>query len=136
MCIRDRNEIEFTYHTPGLKVSAIVSVAGIAAYGIYLLILRKRAKDVYKRQGVHIGNGHIGVGQCLVHGGADIFRVAAAGDLRHDTAVAVSYTHLDVYKRQPKSQLTPREEKFNEMSAKLAHKIQRRMPWLPRRLNK
>ena len=38
------NEIEFTYHTPGLKVSAIVSVAGIAAYGIYLLILRKRAK--------------------------------------------------------------------------------------------
>ena len=39
-----KNEIEFTYHTPGLKVSAIVSVAGIAAYGIYLLILRKRAK--------------------------------------------------------------------------------------------
>ena len=38
------NEIEFTYHTPGLKVSAIVSVAGLAAYGIYLLILRKRAK--------------------------------------------------------------------------------------------
>ena len=38
------NEVEFTYHTPGLKVSAIVSVAGLAAYGIYLLILRKRAK--------------------------------------------------------------------------------------------
>lgn len=38
------SNIEFTYHTPGLKASAIVSVAGLAAYGIYLLILRKRAK--------------------------------------------------------------------------------------------
>ena len=38
------SDIEFTYHTPGLKASAIVSVAGIAAYGIYLLILRKKRK--------------------------------------------------------------------------------------------
>ena len=47
--------------------------------------------DQSRRKGhghsVHIGNGHIGVGQRLVNGGADIFRVAAAGDLRHDTAV-------------------------------------------------
>jgi len=47
------------------------------------------------------------------------------------------YFDVDTFKKDPpKSQLTPREEKFNEMSAKLAHKIQRRMPWLPRRLNK
>ena len=37
------NEIEFTYHTPGLKVSACVSAAAIAVYGVYLLgIMRKR----------------------------------------------------------------------------------------------
>ena len=37
------NEIEFTYHTPGLKVSACVSAAAIAVYGVYLLwIIRKR----------------------------------------------------------------------------------------------
>ena len=36
---------------------------------------------------VHIGNGHIGVGQRLVNGGADIFRMAAAGNLRHNAAV-------------------------------------------------
>ena len=37
------NEIEFTYHTPGLKVSACVSAAAIAVYGVYwLVIIRKR----------------------------------------------------------------------------------------------
>ena len=36
------NEIEFTYHTPGLKVSACVSAAAIAVYGVYLLGIIKR----------------------------------------------------------------------------------------------
>ena len=41
------NEIEFTYHTPGLKVSACVSAAAIAVYGVYLLgIMRKRKSQL------------------------------------------------------------------------------------------
>ena len=43
------NEIEFTYHTPGLKLSACVSAAAIAVYGVYLLvIIRKRKKPAGK----------------------------------------------------------------------------------------
>lgn len=38
------NEIEFTYHTPGLKVSAAVSAAALAVYGVYLGILRKKKR--------------------------------------------------------------------------------------------
>ena len=38
------NEIEFTYHTPGLKVSAIVSAVAIVVYGVYLGILRKKKR--------------------------------------------------------------------------------------------
>ena len=37
--------------------------------------------------GVHVGHRHAGVGQRLVNGGADILRMAAAGDLRHNAAV-------------------------------------------------
>ena len=36
---------------------------------------------------VHVGHGHVGVGQGFLHRGADIFDVAAAGDLRHHAAV-------------------------------------------------
>ena len=36
------SEIEFTYHTPGLKPAAVVSAAALAVYGGYLLILRKK----------------------------------------------------------------------------------------------
>ena len=36
---------------------------------------------------VHIADRHARIGKRLVHGGADIFRMAAAGDLRHNTAV-------------------------------------------------
>ena len=38
------NEIEFTYHTPGLKVSACVSAAAIAVYGVYLLVIKRNLK--------------------------------------------------------------------------------------------
>ena len=38
------NEIEFTYHTPGLKVSATVSTVAIVVYGVYLGILRKKKR--------------------------------------------------------------------------------------------
>ena len=38
------NEIEFTYHTPGLKISAAVSAAALAVYGVYLGILRKKKR--------------------------------------------------------------------------------------------
>ena len=38
------NEIEFTYHTPGLKVSVAVSAAALAVYGVYLGILRKKKR--------------------------------------------------------------------------------------------
>lgn len=37
--------------------------------------------------GVHIFHRHVGVGQRLVHGDADILGMAAAGDLRHHAAV-------------------------------------------------
>ena len=39
------NEIEFTYHTPGLKVSACVSAAAIAVYGVYLLMIMRKRKS-------------------------------------------------------------------------------------------
>ena len=39
------NEIEFTYHTPGLKVSACVSAAAIAVYGVYLLVIMRKRKS-------------------------------------------------------------------------------------------
>ena len=39
------NEIEFTYHTPGLKVSACVSAAAIAVYGVYLLVIIRKRKS-------------------------------------------------------------------------------------------
>ena len=38
------NEVEFTYHTPGLKISAAVSAAALAVYGVYLGILRKKKR--------------------------------------------------------------------------------------------
>ena len=38
------NEIEFTYHTPGLKISAAVSAVALAVYGVYLGILRKKKR--------------------------------------------------------------------------------------------
>ena len=38
------NEVEFTYHTPGLKVSATVSAVAIVVYGVYLGILRKKKR--------------------------------------------------------------------------------------------
>ena len=45
------NEIEFTYHTPGLKVSACVSAAAIAVYGVYLLgiIIKRKSQPGSKR---------------------------------------------------------------------------------------
>ena len=47
------------------------------------------------------------------------------------------YFDVDTFKKDPpKSQLTPREEKFNAVSLKLAQKIQRHIPWLPRRKEK
>ena len=39
------NEIESTYHTPGLKVSACVSAAAIAVYGVYLLVIIRKRKS-------------------------------------------------------------------------------------------
>ena len=39
------NEIEFTYHTPGLKVSACVSAAAFAVYGVYLLVIIRKRKS-------------------------------------------------------------------------------------------
>ena len=42
------NEIEFTYHTPGLKVSACVSAAAIAVYGVYLLVIIRKRKSQTK----------------------------------------------------------------------------------------
>lgn len=39
------NEIEFTYHTPGLKLSACVSAAAIAVYGVYLLVIIRKRKS-------------------------------------------------------------------------------------------
>ena len=36
---------------------------------------------------IHVGHGHARVGQGFFHRGTDIFNVAAAGDLRHHTAV-------------------------------------------------
>ena len=45
------NEIEFTYHTPGLKASACVSAAAIAVYGVYLLgiIIKRKSQPGSKR---------------------------------------------------------------------------------------
>lgn len=37
-------DIEFTYHTPGLALSAGISLAGLAVYGVYLLILYRTRK--------------------------------------------------------------------------------------------
>ncbi len=37
-------DIEFTYHTPGLALSARLSLAGLAVYGVYLLLLYKTRK--------------------------------------------------------------------------------------------
>ncbi len=36
------NEIEFTYHTPGLKLAAGINAAALVLYGVYLAILRKK----------------------------------------------------------------------------------------------
>lgn len=37
-------DIEFTYHTPGLALSARISLAGVAVYGVYLLFLYRTRK--------------------------------------------------------------------------------------------
>ena len=37
-------DIEFTYHTPGLALSARISLAGVAVYGVYLLCLYRTRK--------------------------------------------------------------------------------------------
>ena len=37
-------DIVFTYHTPGLALSAGISLAGLAVYGVYLLILYRTRK--------------------------------------------------------------------------------------------
>ena len=37
-------DIEFTYHTPGLALSARISLAGVAVYGVYLLFLHRTRK--------------------------------------------------------------------------------------------
>ena len=36
--------IEFTYHTPGLAFSAGISLAGVAVYAVYLLLLYRKRK--------------------------------------------------------------------------------------------
>ena len=36
--------IEFTYHTPGLALSAGISLAGVAVYAVYLLLLYRKRK--------------------------------------------------------------------------------------------
>ena len=44
------------------------------------------------------------------------------------------YFDVDAFKRDPpKTQLSPKVEKYNEFMLKAARKIQRHMPWLPRR---
>ena len=37
-------DITFTYHTPGLALSARISLAGLAVYGVYLVVLYQRRK--------------------------------------------------------------------------------------------
>ena len=37
-------DIEFTYHTPGLALSARISLVGVAVYGVYLLFLYRTRK--------------------------------------------------------------------------------------------
>lgn len=37
-------EIVFTYHTPGLALSAGISLAGLAAYAVYIMLLYRRRK--------------------------------------------------------------------------------------------
>lgn len=37
-------EIQCTYHTPGLGLSAGISLAGVAVYGVYILLLYRRRK--------------------------------------------------------------------------------------------
>ena len=39
------NEIEFTYHTPGLKLAAGINAAALVLYGVYLGILRKKSRE-------------------------------------------------------------------------------------------
>ena len=39
------NEIEFTYHTPGLKLAADINAAALVLYGVYLAILRKKSRE-------------------------------------------------------------------------------------------
>lgn len=39
------NEIEFTYHTPGLKLAAGINAAALVLYGVYLAILRKKSRE-------------------------------------------------------------------------------------------
>ena len=36
------SDIVFTYHTPGLRLSAGISLSALAVYGVYLLVLRRR----------------------------------------------------------------------------------------------
>ena len=44
------------------------------------------------------------------------------------------YFDVDAFKRDPpKTQLSPKVEKYNEFMLKVARKIQHHMPWLPRR---
>ena len=39
------NKIEFTYHTPGLKLAAGINAAALVLYGVYLAILRKKSRE-------------------------------------------------------------------------------------------
>ena len=39
------NKIEFTYHTPGLKLAAGINAAALVLYGVYLVILRKKSRE-------------------------------------------------------------------------------------------
>ena len=39
------NEIEFTYHTPGLKLAAGINAAALVLYGVYLAVLRKKSRE-------------------------------------------------------------------------------------------
>ena len=38
------NEIEFTYHTPGLKLAAGINADALVLYGVYLAVLRKKSR--------------------------------------------------------------------------------------------
>ena len=52
------------------------------------------------RHCIDLGQREPGLGQCSLHDAADVFGVAAGGDLRHDAAVLFVFLDLGIHHRR------------------------------------